>query len=279
MPRRTGLAFVIGLLVVAAIGGAAHAQLRDGWYGRSRYPPRIRPVDHRDEGFSFCRLMYASEYTGRGRGRWSTDYPFADINFMIRLSELTSIHVNFDDASDPIHWVIPVTDDGLFACPFIVGSAVGTMSLAPADAAQLRSYLLKGGFLWVDDFWGTYEWERWASEIAKVLPPAEYPIVDLPIEHALFETMFNIWEIPQISNIGFWRRTGGTSTSERGADSAVPHFRVILDARGRIMVAMTHNTDIQDAWEREDEDVGFFEQFSPDGYALGVNVLLYAMTH
>ena len=111
-----------------------------------------------------------------------------------------------------------------------------------------------------------------------MLPPSEYPIVDLPLQHSLFQTMFNIWEVPQIANIGFWRRSGG-ATSERGADSAVPHFRVIFDADGRIMVAMTHNTDIQDAWEREGEDQRFFEAFAPDGYSLGMNVLIYAMTH
>ena len=118
-----------------------------------------------------------------------------------------------------------------------------------------------------------------AAEIGMVLPASQYPIVDLPLEHDLFKTMFYIWEIPQISNIGFWRRTGGRTTSERGSDSAVPHFRAIFDDRGRLMVAITHNTDIQDAWEREGEDEGFFDQFSPDGYALGINVLLYAMTY
>ena len=85
--------------------------------------------------------------------------------------------------------------------------------------------------------------------------------------------------MPQITNIGFWRRSHGLETSERGADSVNAHFRAIRDTRGRIMVAMTHNTDIADSWEREGEDRGFFRQFSPDGYALGINVLLYAMTH
>ena len=71
------------------------------------------------------------------------------------------------------------------------------MVLAPSDASRLRDYLLKGGFLWVDDFWGTWEWNQWVSQIAKVLPPSEYPIVDLPLQHPLFQTMFNIWEVPQ----------------------------------------------------------------------------------
>ena len=278
-PRPTRLAIATAT-AVALHASAGLAQWPDlgGGFSRFGYPARIRPAEHRDPGFSFCRLMYASGY-GRAGGRWSTDYPFADINFMIRFSELTSTHVNFDDGGEPIHWVVPITDDSLFGCPFIIASAVGSMTLAHEDAVRLREYLLKGGFLWVDDFWGTWEWEQWTSEIAKVLPPSRYPIIDLPLDHALFQTMFNIWEIPQISNIGFWRRTGGTSTSERGADSAVPHFRTIRDPDGRIMVAMTHNTDIQDAWEREGEDRGFFEQFSPDGYALGINVVLYAMSH
>ena len=73
------------------------------------------------------------------------------------------------------------------------------MTLGPAEAAWLRDYLLKGGFLWVDDFWGTQEWEQWSSEISRVLPPSEYPIIDLPLDHEVFRTMFNIWEIPQIS--------------------------------------------------------------------------------
>ncbi len=276
-PRGTTRLAVATVALLALAGGAALAQF--GWgYGRARYPPRLRPAGQHDSGFSFCRLMYQSEYTGRRRGRWSTDYPFADINFMIRLSEMSTTTVNFDDDEEPIHWVVPVGDDTLFGCPFIIGSAVGSMALAPDEAHRLREYLLKGGFLWVDDFWGTREWDRWVAEIAKVLPPAAYPIVDLPLEHDLFHTMFNVWEIPQISNIGFWLRSGG-ETSERGADSAVPHFRGIFDEDGRLMVAMTHNTDIQDAWEREGEDPRFFEAFAPDGYALGINVLVYAMTH
>jgi len=112
-----------------------------------------------------------------------------------------------------------------------------------------------------------------------VLPPSEFPIVDLPLNHPLFKGHYNIWEIPQISNIRFWRSTGGRLTSELGADSDVAHFRAITDTQGRILVAMTHNTDIQDAWEREGEDPRFFEQFAPDGYSLGINVLLHAMSH
>ena len=257
-------------LVASVVSSAALAQW--GGYGRSRYPPKFRPTGHFDKGFTSNRR----ERSGRG---WSTDYPYADMNFMIRLSEMTSTHVNFDQLGDPNHWVVSLVDDSLFGCPFIMTSDVGTMSLRPVEVVRLRDYLLKGGFLWVDDFWGSRSWRQWAGQIAKVLSPAEYPIKDLSLDHQLFRTMFNILEIPQISNIHFWRWSGGATTSERGRDSAEPHFRGIMDKQGRLMVAMTHNTDIQDAWEREGEEEAFFERFAPDGYALGVNVVLYTMTH
>ena len=276
MTRRSVVSVVLVLLAASALASVALAQ----WgYGRSRYPPRFRPANHVDEGFTFCRLMYTSNRRERSGRGWSTDYPFADINFMIRLSEMTSTHVNLDPVGEPNHWVVTVTDDALYGCPFLMTSDVGTMSLRPVEAARLRDYLLKGGFLWVDDFWGSRSWAQWAGEIAKVLPPGEYPIKDLPLDHSVFKTMFHIREIPQISNIHFWRWSGGATTSERGPDSEVPHFRGITDEHGRLMVAMTHNTDIQDAWEREGEDPRFFERFSPDGYQLGVNVVLYAMSH
>jgi hypothetical protein len=86
-------------------------------------------------------------------------------------------------------------------------------------------------------------------------------------------------KVPQITNIQFWRSTRGTRTSERGEETAVPHFRVVRDHHGRILVVMTHDTDIADSWEREGEDPAFFYQFSPDGYAVGINVLLHALTH
>jgi hypothetical protein len=142
----------------------------------------------------------------------------------------------------------------------------------------LRAYLLKGGFLWSDDFWGTPAWENWEAQIARVLPEREYAIVDLTPDHPIFRMMFEFNKIPQIPSINHWRRSGG-ETSERGPDSEHVNLRAIVDAHGRVMVLMTHNTDIADAWEREAEDPRFFYLFSPDGYAVGINVLLYALSH
>jgi hypothetical protein len=142
----------------------------------------------------------------------------------------------------------------------------------------LREYLLKGGFLWVDDFWGEAAWAQWVAEIQRVLPPNEYPIKAITPTHQVFRVFFQVPKLPQIPSIAHWRRSGG-GTSERGSESAVPQMYAISDSNDRIMVLMTHNTDISDAWEREGEDPRFFYQFSPDGYAVGINVLMYTMTH
>jgi hypothetical protein len=146
------------------------------------------------------------------------------------------------------------------------------------EAAKLREYLEKGGFLWADDFWGEYAWSVWENEIRKALPSSEYPIVDLPPDHPIFNIQYLIKQIPQIPSITFWFRSG-FQTSERGYDSAVPHVRAIMDHDGRVMVVMTHNTDFGDAFEREGEDRRYFDTFAARGYGFGVNVFLYAMTH
>jgi len=146
------------------------------------------------------------------------------------------------------------------------------------EVVRLREYLMKGGFIWADDYWGEYAWEQWAEQIGRVLPPDEYPIVDLPIEHPIFQSQFQLKELPQIPAIQSWRRNP-YDTSERGEESAIPDIRGIADEHGRLMVVMTHDTDISDAWEREGEDPRYFYLFSPDGYAVGINVVIYALTH
>jgi hypothetical protein len=220
--------------------------------------------------------MYRSvrgEANGMG---WSTDYPYAAINLLTRVKELTKTRVSFDERGEPNYWVVRLTDDALFKCPFTMATDVGTAEFSGEEAERLRAYLLKGGFLWVDDFWGTAAWEQWSAEMRKVLP--EYQIEDVPADHPVFRSMFVLSQVPQVTSINFWRRSGGV-TSERGADSPQANFRMIADEDSRIMVLMTHNTDIGDSWEREGEDREFFLRFSPNGYALGINVVLYALSH
>jgi hypothetical protein len=111
-----------------------------------------------------------------------------------------------------------------------------------------------------------------------VLPESRYAIEDVPVTHPMFQTVFNVKRILQVPSIQRWRYLGG-GTSERGADSAVVHTRAIFGDNGRVMVLMTHNTDLSDTWEREGEDAEYFYRFSPEGYAIAINVMLYQMTH
>jgi hypothetical protein len=262
-------------LIVVAIAAAGEAQRRGGFFGTSIRTPTPTSFDGR---FNFCRVAFSYSNTGDGGG-WYVDYPRADINLSIRLSELTKTSIGMDPSGEPNHLVVRLTDPELFKCPFIMMTEVGAAYFSPEEAQHLREYLLKGGFLWVDDFWGTLAWEHWSREIGKAMPPSEYPITDVTLDDPMLRTLFDVKKIPQITNIQFWRSTGGTITSERGADSAEVHFRAIRDRRGAIVVLMTHNTDVADSWEREGEDPAFFYQFSPAGYSLGINVLLHIMSH
>lgn len=264
------------MLIAAAAATAEMTaqQFRRG--GRLRYSVRTPDEKSFDGAFNFCRVWQQSNRYGDGGG-WLVDYPRADVNLSIRLSELTRTRISRDPAGEPNHLVVRLTDDELFKCPFVMMTEVGSVYFDDAEAARLREYLLKGGFLWADDFWGTYAWEAWEQEFRKVLPAAEYPIVDLPLSHPMFRTMFEIKKVAQIPSINHWYGTGGTS--ERGADSAEPHARAITDRKGRLIVLITHNTDFGDSWEREGDDPQYFYTFSVDGYAFGINVLLYAMTH
>jgi hypothetical protein len=273
MRRRLRLVLVV-LLAVTALTAAAEAQRRRGRFFRAEI--RTPTPESFDGRFNFCRVMFSYSNMGDGGG-WSVDYPRADINLSIRLSELTKTEISTDASGEPNHLVIRLTDPELFQCPFIMMTEVGTVYFSPEEAARLREYLMKGGFLWADDFWGSYAWSNWESELGKVLPPAEFPMEDLPRDHPLFRTQFVVDKVPQIPSINFWYGTGGTS--ERGADSAVPHARGIADAHGRLLVLVSFNTDIGDSWEREGDDKQYFYTFSVEGYALGINALLYAMSH
>ena len=270
----------VAAAVVVAATLATSVAAQEWWRGFQRRgpEPRLPTADSFDGYFNFCRGLFHGDRIEAGGQGWWTDYPAADVNFSIRLSELTKTRVSRTPANEPNHLVVRLTDDELFKCPFIEMEDVGTARFSDEEASRLRAYLLKGGFLWVDDFWGEWAWAQWVEEIQRILPRAQYPIRTVPIDHPVFRVFFKIPRVPQIPSIAHWRRSGG-GTSERGSESAVPQMYAISDSNGRIMVLMTHNTDISDAWEREGEERAFFYQFSPDGYAVGINALMYAMTH
>ena len=146
------------------------------------------------------------------------------------------------------------------------------------EAAALRDYLLKGGFLWADDFWGERAWDVWAGEIAKALPSGPYPIVDLPLDHELFHSLYDVTRASADSVdrlLGRHRRRDVRARSTAQCRTCGPSSTITQ----RIMVLMTHNTDFGDAFERETDDRAYFLEFAARGYAFGVNALIYAMTH
>jgi hypothetical protein len=230
-----------------------------------------------DGAFHFCRAAFQTGRSRRGSG-WSVDYPRADVNLSIRLSELTRTRVSFDAAREPRHFVLPLTDASLFRCPFVMMTEPGGLLLDDEEVTRLREYLQKGGFLWADDFWGSVAWDMFEQQMRRVLPADQYPVRDLDSDHPLFRMQFPVDAVKQIPSINFWAGTGG-GTSEGGSDSAVPHARAFLDTKGRVVVLATHNTDYGDSWEREGDDPAYFYTFSVDGYAFGINAVLYALTH
>ena len=272
---------VIAALLVCALPLLSQAQfIWGGYYGRT--PPRFPSETSFNGGFNFCRAMFQSNR--REKQGWATDYPGADINFSIRLSELTKVQVRMRPAEQgpdlPDAVVVRLTDDALFRCPFVLMQDAGTARFTDAEVARLRDYLLKGGFLLVADYHGTWAREQFDSEIGRALPPGQFPIVDLqPPDHPIWHTFFDVTKIPQLASINTWRRSGGDTIERWNDDGGPPSVRGITDAAGRVVVVMAHNTDLPDAWEREGEDPQYFYSFSPESYAVGIDILLYAMTH
>lgn len=274
--RRPAAVLLVMGIVAATVMASASAvpQRRRGGFGGFGGQPRSSDWVY-DGAFMYCRGAYQRNPYGDGGG-WLTDYPNADINLPWRTGQLTTVQISKDSRGEPNHVTLRLDDPNLFKCPMIIMTEPGSAYFDDADAAHLREYLDKGGFLWVDDFWGEYAWQVWEQQIAKVYPGV--PVRDIPLDHPVFHMVYNVTKVPQIPSIDFWFNSG-FQTSERGPDSAVPHIRGISDDRGVLKVVMTHNTDFGDAYEREGEDRRYFDRFAAEGYAFGVNVIVYAMTH
>ncbi len=276
--RGTLVAAVLALTLGAAFVAAAREEApQRGGGGRNRFGnvlPGGMPWLY-DGNYVFCRLAYRQGSNGDGGG-WSVDYPKADLNFPFRLGQLTTTPISRDRFGEPNHVVVTALDPNLFHCPFVMMTEPGRAYFDETEAANLRAYLDKGGFLWVDDFWGEYAFAAWERELRKVFPAGEFPIFDVPGDHPILNMQYVTPQVPQIPSINHWFATG--TTSER-FDSQTPHVRAIANARGYINVLMTHNTDLGDAFEREGENREFFEKFATLGYTFGVNIYLYALTH
>ena len=217
--------------------------------------------------FFFTRLAYEGYGGGRrGRGSWTTDWPEADYHFMQGVRRLTGI-----DAAEGGRFVRP-GDEEIFEYPWIYAVEVGDWVLSDEEAAKMREYLLRGGFLMVDDFHGGYEWADFLQSMRKVFPDRE--IVDIPESDALMTIVFEIDQRVQIPNVGYAQRG---VTWERD-DGFPAHWRGIYDDDDRLIVAINHNMDIGDAWEHADNPY-YPEQFTSLAYRFGVNYVVYAMTH
>jgi hypothetical protein len=266
------------VLVALLAAVVSFAQFR----GRGRREPR--PFDRgnvpqwelqtqfKRDCFTFVRIQYRST-VDRSSYAWWTDYPDADLNLSWRLHQLTSMQV------DPDGKVLQLTDPELFNYPFAFMSGVPAIVLSEAEILALRRYLLNGGFVMVDDFWGEENWDYFNREvIQRVLPGCE--AVELPLDHAIFHCVFDLKEKPQIPSVYFAVRNRDTGITWEEPDGQIPHYRALMDEKGRLMMLLCHNTDLGDGWEEEATDPWYFAEFSEKkAYPLGINILFYVMTH
>jgi hypothetical protein len=213
------------------------------------------------------RLAYAAYGCAGSRGTcnpwWAIDYPLAEAHFLPALKRVTRLEVAPDSAA------VTLDDDRLFDFPWLLLQQVGQGHWHPAgqQAARLREYLERGGFLVVDDFHGDYEWESFQSAMSDVLPGRA--IVDIPSNDALMSLVYELDERTQIP---------GERHLHYMPMAGPPHWRGIYDERGRLMVAINHNIDMGDAWEHAD-DPGYPAPMTAMAYKFGVNYVIYALTH
>jgi len=243
------------------------------------------PSDWQDKTeWVFARLMYPqhpharfARYYGYGAATtwleggtsWTQDYPRADRHFALALRRLTRVSVrsveqpvNLDDGDDVYNW------------PWLCAGEMGDWKLTSSQVEKLRDYLLRGGFLMLDDFWGSEEWDRFYESMQKVFP--DRPVVEIPDADSIFHTVYDLDDRYQVP--GEWAIRRGTTYRNGELGGSVAHWRGILDDKGRVMVAMSYNSDIGDSWEWAD-DPEYPEKYSALGIRIGVNYVIYALTH
>ena len=214
--------------------------------------------------FTFLRLVYSGQ--GWRGSSWAVDYPKADLQFLYGLRKLTDFgFVNVENRA------LGILDSEIFSYPFIYAVEVGNMHLSDEEAAQLREYLLRGGFLVVDDFHGQYEWQNFYRQIKKVFP--EYEPVDLPITHPVFHCYYDIKKLIQVPGLQY---IYSGRTWEKGGYKA--RYMGVQDDTGRLMVMINHIVDLGDAWEWAEQEV-YPRKFANLAFQLGINYIVYSMTH
>ena len=272
---------IAAALLILVAGSLSFAQRGYGWRrsrggvdGRNGVPRWDLSDEFPADNFRFVRIQYDSHGYGRRGGNWSTDYPDSDLNFSLRLQQLTSISVH----PDPL--ILNLTDPRIFDYPFLYIIEPGRLYFYDEEVVALRRYLQNGGFLMVDDFWGDEEYENFRREIKKVFPGKDPQ--EVPLTHEIFNCVYKLKEKPQVPSLyAVWEGNIDVTWEERwGSDTSIPYYKAISDDDGRIMVFICHNTDLGDGWEREGEKEWYFREFSmKKAYPMGINIVTYAMTH
>lgn len=277
--------FIWATLILTLVAASVFAQRRwnrmrsysDGPHTARQYPSHstgtpewTNPEDFETDVFTFTRIQYDRGYYRRGGG-WETDMPDSDLNLSYRLQQMTSMKV------DPDGRILRLTEPELADYPFIYIVEPGGLSFREEEVVALRNYLLNGGFLMFDDFWGENEWLNCEMEMKRVLP--EYDFVEMSLDHPLYSCVFKIESKAQVPSLSHYLRYGPEVTWER-PDAREVHHRAIFDKEGRLMVFAAHNTDNGDGWEREGESAEYFRDFAEKvAYPLGINLIYYVMTH
>ena len=246
--------------------GRASGSAPGGYGGFSREPPKWATREDFDGAFQFLpRLL--QQQPPRGRRTGLAHRLSRRRQQLLRPPRRAVVRPRQDEARRPARQRrrAPDRSAALSAARSSTWRTSARRASATRRSSSFASYLLKGGFLEVDDFWGTQAWEQWAEEIGRVLPPHRYPIFDIPRDHPVMHTLYDVKEVEQVSNIRYLdadrrQRLGARAIN----DSPHVNFRGIQDEQGRLMVVMAHNTDIPDTWEREGESKEYFDRFSPE---------------
>ncbi len=255
-------------IVLALLAGVLSAQRGRFRGGEEDDMPIPADASEKTE-FAFARLRYPSYRGGAGywgvRGSWSTDYPAAERHFVQGVRRLTRLHTR------SMEELVDLDSDKLFDWPWIYAVEVGHWDLSDAQCKRLREYLLRGGFLMVDDFHGSIEWEIFMATLSRVFP--DRPVVDIPQGEGILHVLYDVDERVQVPGIVMFY-TGRTYEQ----DGVEPRWRAVMDDKNRIMVAICHNMDLGDSWEHADMP-RYPEKYTSLGYRIGINYIIYSMTH
>ena len=236
------------------------------------------PPDWQDKAeWTFARLMYPPSPYGRGfygryggnwalgRSSWTTDYPRSDRHFSEAMRRLTRVH------SRSVEQPVNLDEGDQYDWPFLYGVEVGHWHLTDAQAKAMREFLDRGGFFMCDDFHGIQEWAIFEESMRRVFP--DRPIVEIENTDAIFHTIYDLDDRYQVP--GWWPWSRGMTSENGGVE---PRWRGVYDDKGRLLVAICHNMDLGDSWEHADNPE-YPEKFSELGIRIGVNYVVYAMTH